>query len=87
MLYINKQKQKAWLRKNTPLDLSVREFNLLILLAENNERWISKTEILEQIWGTAYKSDSVVTQLVSSLRQKLDDHNGKNFIATVHGQG
>ncbi|GJL94195.1 MAG: hypothetical protein DHS20C05_06000 [Hyphococcus sp.] len=63
-------------------------FALLTLLAENNERLVSKDEIIEKIWDGRIVSESAVTSRVKSARQALGDTGkAQTYIRTVHGQG
>jgi len=67
--------------------LSEREFDLFILLYENQGRSFSKEELLEQVWnGNAEMS--VVTSLILRLRRKIEfarDVIGK--IVSEYGKG
>ncbi|MBS1673871.1 MAG: response regulator transcription factor [Actinobacteria bacterium] len=57
---------------DAPLDLTPTEFELLLLLANNAGRVLSRTRILEAVWGYDFGSDSNLVEVyVSSLRRKL----------------
>lgn len=59
------------------LELRPKEFALLELLINNQETVLTKTQIAERVWGTAYYvSDNVIEVTVSTLRQKLKDAAG-----------
>lgn len=61
---------------------------LLLLLASNADRLISKDEIVEKIWGGRFISDAAVASRVKAARQALDDDGQQQrFIRTVHGRG
>ena len=63
-------------------------FALLLLLAENRERMVSKDEIIEKIWDGRIVSESALTSRIKSARQALgDDGKAQKFIRTIHGQG
>ncbi len=75
-------------RGSVEIALEPQVFAVLALLAENNERLVSKDEIIEKIWDGRIVSESAVTSRIKSARQALGD-TGKTqtFIRTVHGQG
>lgn len=74
-------------RGERTLDLSAAEFRLLVALASNPERVLSKSQLLDRVWGYDYGGDtSVVEKLVSRLRRKLDA-GGPPLLATVRGFG
>lgn len=70
------------------LRLSRTEFDLLRLLAENADRVLPRTEILESIWGAAaYIDTNIVDQYVSYVRRKLTHVDSPVRIITVRGIG
>lgn len=53
-------------------ELTTKEFDLLLLLAENPNRAFSREELLDRIWGDDYYgSDRAVDDLVKRLRKKI----------------
>ena len=63
-------------------------FRLLLLLIENEERLVTKDEIIEVVWGGRFVSDSAISSRIKSARQLLGDSGAdQRFIRTVHGQG
>jgi DNA-binding response OmpR family regulator len=68
----------------TPLELS-----LLLLLAANAGRMLTRDEILDEVWGSDYAAESnVVDRHVRNLRAKLrDDWRRPRYIVTIPGQG
>jgi DNA-binding response OmpR family regulator len=72
-----------------PLDLTVRELQLLTALVERRERIVSRTELYAVVWGEPYrKSDRSVDVYVGKLRHKLADAlPGRSFIHTHFGFG
>ncbi len=73
-------------RGETKLDLQPREFALLEYLMRNAGKVVSKTMIIEHVWGYDFDPmTNVVDVLVSRLRSKLDrDFDGK-LIQTHRG--
>ena len=72
-----------------PLDLTVRELQLLTALVERQGRIVSRVELYAVVWGEPYrKSDRSVDVYVGKLRQKLSRAlPGRNFIHTHFGFG
>ena len=63
-------------------------FALLLLLAENRERLVTRDEIVEKVWDGRIVSDSALDSRVKSARRALgDDGKAQRFIRTIHGQG
>lgn len=74
---------------NTPLELTAKEFDLLVLLIENKGRTLSKEYIFNTIWGSDSDSEQqTLTVHIKWLRQKIEE-NPKNprKILTVWGVG
>jgi len=68
--------------------LEPQVLSLLILLAGNADRLVSKDEIIEKIWGGRIVSEAAVASRVKAARQALgDDGKEQRFIRTVHGRG
>jgi two-component system, OmpR family, response regulator ResD len=69
--------------------LTMREFDLLVHLAEHPGRVYSRDQLMEAVWGEAFFTDtSTVTVHIRRLRAKLgDDSSEPRFIETVWGVG
>lgn len=66
------------------IDLTAIEFNLLLALAENRGRVLSREQLLEKVWGGSYFGElRVVDVHLGHVRQKL----GNDLISTVRGIG
>jgi two-component system OmpR family response regulator len=69
------------------VDLSPTEFRLLHVLLENKGRVLSKTYLLDEVWGITFESEStVVDTYISYLRKKLH-RDGYEGIKTIRGVG
>jgi pimeloyl-ACP methyl ester carboxylesterase/DNA-binding winged helix-turn-helix (wHTH) protein len=63
-------------------------FSLLTHLIRQRHRVVTKTELLDAVWGGRFISDSALTSRVKMLRRAVgDDGNRQRVIATVHGVG
>jgi DNA-binding winged helix-turn-helix (wHTH) protein/tetratricopeptide (TPR) repeat protein len=71
-----------------PVDLEPRTFDLLIYLIENRSRVVSKSELLEKVWHTAYVSESVLARAVMKLRKALGEGDTDDgYVKTMHRVG
>lgn len=69
------------------IDLSPTEFRLLHVLLESKGRVLSKTYLLEEVWGINFETETtVVDTYISYLRKKLH-RDGFEGIRTVRGVG
>ena len=75
-------------RAGKKIDLQPREFSLLEYLMRNSGRVVSKTMIIEHVWGYNFDPQTnVVDVLVSRLRNKVDRDFEKKMIHTHRGVG
>jgi two-component system OmpR family response regulator len=63
---------EVW-RQDRPIELTATEFNLLRHLLENARRVISKSELIDNVWGYGFSGDAnIVETYISYLRKKID---------------
>jgi two-component system, OmpR family, response regulator MprA len=75
-------------RGGRSIDLTPREFDLLMMLIEQPRRVFPKRAILDRVWGYDYPGDdNIVEVYVGYLRDKLDRPFGRSSIETVRGAG
>lgn len=75
-------------RAGQRLDLTPKEYALLLLLLRRNGEVLSRTLIAEQVWDMNFDSDTNVVDVhVRRLRAKVDDPFEKKLIHTVRGVG
>ena len=75
-------------RGETPIDLTPKEFSLLECFMRMPGKVLSRTRILEQVWG--YSADpltNVVDVYIRQLRRKIDDDFDLKLLKTVRGFG
>jgi TolB-like protein len=71
-----------------PVKLEPKVFRLLCLLVENNERVISKEEMIAVVWAGRFISDAAVSTALKAVRKALgDDGDRQAFIRTIRGVG
>ncbi len=70
------------------LELTNREFTLLMTLLENKSIVLTRETLLERVWGYEYMGETnVVDVYIRYLRAKLDEACGVKLIHTVRGVG
>ncbi len=75
-------------RGETAISLTAREFGLLHFLMRNQGQVVSKGDILDNVWDSAFDGgDNVVEVYIGYLRKKIDAPFGLQTLATVRGAG
>ncbi|AOY77782.1 response regulator transcription factor [Clostridium formicaceticum] len=68
--------------------LKPKEYELLIMLAENKGKVFSRDKLLEAVWGYDFQGGSRTVDVhIQRLRKKLGCDKGTSFIQTVFGFG
>lgn len=72
-----------------PLQLTPKEFDLLVAMAQQAPNVISRDQLLKSVWQTDWLGASKTIDMhISTLRRKLTDAGApKDLIATVRGSG
>jgi DNA-binding response OmpR family regulator len=75
-------------RDGHAIALTAGEITVLEYLMRAEGRTVSKVELLEHCWDTAYDGDPAVAEVrIHHLRRKVDTPYGTNTIQTVRGAG
>lgn len=75
-------------RKEVPVALTPKEYAILQYLMRSHDQVVSKAEILDNVWDSAYEgSDNVIEVYMGYLRRKIDTPFGTNTLKTVRGMG
>jgi DNA-binding response OmpR family regulator len=75
-------------RKDHSIDLTPREFELLLYLARHKNEEKTRDDILSDVWGYEYIGDTnVVDVYIRYLRQKMDKGYRHKLLHTVRGVG
>ena len=69
------------------VNLSPTEFKLLAYLMQNKNRVLTKQQLLSNVWGINYDSETTVLDTYISYLRKKIDHQGYGLIKTVRGIG
>ena len=81
---VNTSERKAWI-KNTEVELTNREFELLEVLIKNRNIALSRQKLLDLVWGYDYVGDTRTVDVhITKLRKKL---KFENYIKTVYKLG
>lgn len=73
-------------RAGREIDLTNREFTVLVALARHPGIVQSKAQLLSDVWGLDHHDPNVVEVHVSAVRRKLEEH-GTRLVHTVRGIG
>lgn len=88
-LVINLSERKV-VATNTELKLTKKEYDILLYLARNKNRVVTKGSIAEHLWGD-YMDDAVsfdfIYAHVKNLRKKLAQNDCGDYLKTVYGIG
>lgn len=75
-------------RKNEELNLTTKEYELLVFLINNQNKVVSRDLLLENIWGYDYDpKTNVVDVYIRYLRNKLNPDNKEEYIQTIRSVG
>ena len=72
------------------LDLTPREFDLLLYLAENHGRTVSREMLAQDVWRETSRFtplDNVIDVQMARLRRKVDDPFASKLLQTIRGLG
>ena len=72
-----------------PVNLTAKEFDLLVFFARNPGRVYTRSELLNSVWGYGYEGYSyTVNSHINNLRSKIEaDRDNPGYILTVWGVG
>ena len=87
-LTIDKSARRVY-KNGAPLELTVKEYELLLLLAENPGKTLDKDYLFGRIWGTdSFSENQTLTVHIKMLRNKIEEDPRKPLrIRTVWGVG
>jgi len=74
--------------KNNIIDLTSKEFSVLEFLAQHSYQIITRTMLMEHIWGSDFETFSnVIDVYIKNLRKKIGEYSKVNYIKTIRGKG
>jgi DNA-binding response OmpR family regulator len=79
---------RSWQRGDLTIDLTPRELAVLAALMRDPGAVVSKSELIDAVWGDDFVGDSNVVEVyVRYLRRKIDEPFGRSSLRTVRGHG
>lgn len=80
--------QKRVERRGKEINLTPREFQILVKLCKNRGDVVSKSDLIKEIWGNSVDANTNTIEVyINFLRNKLDKPFGENSIKTKVGFG
>ena len=71
-------------KNDKEINLTTKEYELLMILIDNKDKVVTRDELLEKIWGYEYEPETNVTDVyVRYLRSKLNNENKEEYIQTI----
>jgi DNA-binding response OmpR family regulator len=88
-IVIDTQKREVTVNNNL-VELTKREYDILLYFVSNKERVLTKESIVEHIWGddaNAFDNFDFVYTHIKNLRKKLIEKGSEDYIKSVYGIG
>jgi TolB-like protein/DNA-binding winged helix-turn-helix (wHTH) protein len=75
-------------RSDSPVSLTPKAFDVLLFLAQNPNRLVTKEELLQAVWGDTFVEEGNLKQYISHLRKALGDNSeDTRLIVTIARKG
>jgi DNA-binding winged helix-turn-helix (wHTH) protein len=75
-------------RDGNEVKLEPRAFDVLAYLVQHRGAVVRKEELLDEVWGDRFVTESALTTRIKAVRQAVDDDGVRQaIIRTVHGRG
>lgn len=75
-------------RADEEINLTLKEYQLLVYLATNKGKVCTRKDIIKDIWNINFEYDTgVIDVFINSIRKKLDIKANKDLIKTIRGVG
>jgi TolB-like protein/DNA-binding winged helix-turn-helix (wHTH) protein len=86
--YVQDPQRRTLYCDESPVPLTPKAFDVLLFLAQNPNRLITKDELLKAVWGDAFVEEGNLTQYISLLRKALADNSeNSRLIVTISRKG
>lgn len=86
-LIINPQTRRVKIGSKQ-IKLSSKEFSVLEYLAHHSDEVVTRTMLMEHVWGSDFETlSNVIDVYIKNLRQKIDTKGRKKLIHTIRGSG
>jgi TolB-like protein/DNA-binding winged helix-turn-helix (wHTH) protein len=81
-------RKRTLFRADSPVSLTAKAFDVLLYLAQNPKRLVTKEELLQAVWGDTFVEEGNLTQYISHLRKALGDApEDRRLIVTIARKG
>jgi DNA-binding winged helix-turn-helix (wHTH) protein len=75
-------------RRGASVPMEPQAFDVLAYLVAHRDRVVTKEDLMDQIWGGRFVSETAVTSRIKQARRAIgDDGAAQRMIRTVHGRG
>lgn len=82
------RKTREVIRENKQIELTMKEFDLLVFLIENKPNVMTREQIILEVWGYAFVGDTnIVDVYIRYLRKKINHNFSVPLIQTIRGIG
>ena len=79
-------KSRVVKRNDEEINLTNKEYELLIILMENKDEVVTRDDLLDKVWGYDTETN-VIDVYIRHLRAKLNNENKEEYIQTVRSIG
>lgn len=75
-------------RDGVVVPLEPQAFDVLVHLVRHRDRVVAKEELMDEVWGGRFVSETAVTSRIKQVRRALgDDGRAQRLVRTQHGRG
>ena len=75
-------------RDGASVSLEPQAFDVLLYLIRHRDRVVAKDELMDEVWGGRFVSETAVTSRIKQVRRALgDDGQAQRLVRTLHGRG
>ena len=85
--FVLNRSRRSLFRANSPVSLTPKAFDVLLFLAQNPNRLVTKEELLQAVWGDTFVEEGNLAQYISHLRKALGDSENARLIVTIARKG
>src|SRR5215813_12633296 len=79
--------ERILLRDGRLVELTPKEFDLLLVLVENRGRVVEKERLMREIWPDTAVEEGNLTTNISTLRKALEEGDGQRYVQTLPRRG
>jgi TolB-like protein/DNA-binding winged helix-turn-helix (wHTH) protein len=86
--FVLDSRKRTLSRADSPVSVTPKAFDVLLFLAQNPNRLVTKEELLRAVWGDTFVEEGNLTQYISHLRKALEDNSeDTRLIVTIARKG